>query len=380
VEQLEKELGRDLSSECGARFSSGWRATFLDRHADEIKKGHAHFLSRSRAELRREDVEKYFAMQGELRQAFSISPDLDFEFDETMVLAQARRGSKYVIIPKTSKFGVALEGSKSRHVTLGVCVRADGLTLEPLVILPIENLPGGVAARHYDVDFAGGASGWINGDILLDWVRKVLVPHVAATRKGRSKDAYPAMLRMDGHASRDNLQLWDLLAQHNIITHIYPSNATQVLSALDVHLFGPFKQVLLSHTGAWRMQGQDSDQWNRLLTAVMHAYGQTFGSSHVREAFAAVGLRPFDPQVVLRSSLLAVRPPPQRRVPKRVPRVPMSNVVVTREDVRNHKRAVLEEDARKREEARKNKKKSGKQTSHHRRSHHHHHHSKPHKK
>jgi hypothetical protein len=116
------------------------------------------------------------------------------------------------------------------HITLGVCVFADGSTANHLVIYPLKKLPPEVSEdllRTYsNYVFSGQPSGWISSEILENYLTKQVIPHFVAQRQ-KSGASHRGLLLVDGHASRINAELWQTFKDNDIDVMTFVSHASQ---------------------------------------------------------------------------------------------------------------------------------------------------------
>jgi len=83
--------------------------------------------------------------------------------------------------------------------------------------------------------FRSSESGWINGELYIDWF-KFFLQQIPAHR--------PVLLTQDGHASHISIELKELAKANDVHLLCLPSHTTHILQPLDVGVFKSFKSFL----------------------------------------------------------------------------------------------------------------------------------------
>ena len=222
-------------------------------------------------------------------------------YNETML--QPKDPKLKVLIRSSGKRPTNEELAKGEHITFGVCATADGSTLSPLVVLPLQTLPdlGQFVLRHYVI--TGNKSGWISSEIWKQWARAVLLPFVAKKRAVPNNSHERALLIIDGHSSHDDPETLDLLLQNKIGTIVLPAHSSSILQPLDLAPFSHFKSLLGTHfkprEGEPRHQQRD-----RLLRVAALCLDDSLTVLQITCGFSRAGIWPFSRQAPLESSLV----------------------------------------------------------------------------
>ena len=145
--------------------------------------------------------------------------------DETAVSTIERRVK--VIVPRQQKKVPKIDlQSYSHHITLIMCISADGTALPvPTVILPLSTLPQ-LGELCFSYNWSGSESGWITAAIWSQWITEVFIPYVQQKRTSYAKthniDAnnavseLPCLLYLDSHSSRLDEYAHKILEGSNI--------------------------------------------------------------------------------------------------------------------------------------------------------------------
>ena len=233
------------------------------------------------------------------------------------------------IVPRDWKYAPSLSvNEKLMHLTLIVCVSAEGCRTRHTLILPLKTFPSDLDPFITYFEWAGTAEGWITEDIFVGWVQKVLVPHVEAKRQHLNKPDARALLWLDGHTSRASSVALELMQSHNICCATIPGHTSHIVQPLDNGIFNIFKKELKrnfqlpdsSDTAAIRAELVKSS-----IMAIYHAMEPLT----IKAAFARTGLVPYKPELILNDPL-KVTPSPKKEIATSKTRgFSISNMVLT---------------------------------------------------
>jgi hypothetical protein len=240
---------------------------------------------------------------------------LIWNFDETM-LGWNEKTAK-VVVHCSNKQAVATDTKIVReHITIGLCVSANGGHMTPVVILPLVNLPPLPFDYSDFYAFAGQESGWMTLGIFTNWVREIFIPELEVVRKNK-KLTGKALLWVDGHSSRANAEAIRLLKDHNVELATFPSHTSHILQPLDNGVNRKFK-LLLQKLYRNRTKPQTLNESRVLLLDIArNALYDSFNPDTVKLAFRVTGLYPWDPTIVTKNKAkvndLAPPEPPKRQ-------------------------------------------------------------------
>ena len=199
----------------------------------------------------------------------------------------ARRGARCV-----HEVGGA---SDHQFITVNVCGNAAGLKLPPFILYKGKHLyntwtEGGPAAACYGVS----QSGWMEEANYLKWFEMqfhVAVKHLLETG--------PIVLFFDGHYSHMSISLIQTARRLGVHLFCLPPNTTHVLQPLDVGVFGPMKQQWRTILKDYKLTtGARNITKERFPGLVKQLWMRSITQEHLRAAFRAVGLVPFNPLAV----------------------------------------------------------------------------------
>lgn len=286
-----ERLGPDASTPC-----LSWVENFAKSH-DEIKALKSQDLEEARATAGcKQNLDDWFQRMSAEVHPESFPPALVFNMDETMVNVNGKKLTVYV--PRDTQKGLTLSQPAAAlvHMSLALCISADGRKAPPLIILPLQNFPIDLhlLAEETDYVWAGQANGWMTTAIFEEWVEKVFVPHVQHVRQTKQlSPSAKALLFLDSHESRKSLKAIELLQQANVVAVTLPAHTSHIMQPLDRGVHGYLKQWLVAHKR--RVYNTDLPT-QRFLTlallrdAIYHAANPTT----IKEAFRQTGLCPWN--------------------------------------------------------------------------------------
>lgn len=196
--------------------------SFINRHKDLISKRMCQNISRKRAAVSIEGVNRCFANL-ESAGLSNVPPENVVNYDETNfcdgpkgALMFYRKGTKHPQrVMNTSKTSVSVMFADS----------ASGALLPPYVVYKAEHLmnswvTGGPLCACYNRT----KSGWFDSYCFKDWFQKMMLPYFA----GLHSDA-PRVMIGDNLASYISADIIGLCEDHNIKFILLPPNSTHLL-------------------------------------------------------------------------------------------------------------------------------------------------------
>ena len=165
--------------------------------------------------------------------------------DETWITVDERKTK--VIVPREYKEASTIANNeKVMHITLVMCLCADGFPIPTTAILPLKHFPKDLQHQHDLFCWSGSESGWINEEIFEKWVEQVFVPVLNIKRLVYGKPNEPALLWLDGHSTRSSVKASAALAAANVVCVTIPAHTSHILQPLDCGVFRTFKSKLSS--------------------------------------------------------------------------------------------------------------------------------------
>jgi hypothetical protein len=246
----------------------------------------------------------------------NYSPGMIANFDETMIQCTAKRLT--VVGHAESKALFISKPSEMPHITLGVCVFADGSHAPHLVIYPLKKLPPEIDERflqtYPDTVFCSQPSGWISAEILENHLTKSVIAHFQAQRQ-KLGASHRGLLLVDGHASRINPKLWETFRDTDIDVMTFVSHASHVLQPLDLCVFGSFKERLrggMTYLKSLTLGQKRAAFMKRAFDSLYHALSPV----NIQTGFEKAGICPLDRDIPLGHSAVN-RDPDTPPIPNR---------------------------------------------------------------
>ena len=188
-------------------------------------------------------------------------------------------------------------GGASDHqfITVNACGNAEGLKLPPFILCKGKNLyttwtHGGPAGAVYSTS----QSGWMEEANYVNWFEKQFYPAVK-----HLLDTGPVVLFLDGHYSHMSINLIKRARALNIHLFCLPPNTTHLLQPLDVGVFGLMKQRWRAILKQYKLETKATNVTKQHFPGLIHKlWDSAFTPEHLKSAFRATGLVPFDPHVL----------------------------------------------------------------------------------
>lgn len=136
-------------------------------------------------------------------------------FDETML--QILKDRTNCLVPSSQRHAFVIQEDAQFHITFAMTIFADGTDCKPLLILPQLEFPQGLPTEliHF-CSWSGQSAGWISTEIWADWVKKTFIPEISNRRQKLGDLEAPALLLVDGHATRGHVETLELLKENKI--------------------------------------------------------------------------------------------------------------------------------------------------------------------
>lgn len=257
----------------------------------------------------KEHVSSWFKSAEALLNPSTCRPEFMFNMDETMVDASKR--STKVIVPRESlPLKLDCRENEGFHITLVLCVAADGTAMKPSIILPLKQFPlelEEIVGKFY---WAGQSNGWINGAIFKSWVIDAFIPYVNRRRMELNSPNERAILFVDSHESRRCPDALEALMDANVSLYTFPSHTSHFLQPLDCGINRAFKTKLRS----LKSEGPTNTLPQRrlqLLKKCARACHEALYDETIKKAWAISGLYPWDAEQVLTSPYVVDELPPE---------------------------------------------------------------------
>lgn len=244
-------------------------------------------------------------------------PSLIFNIDETM-LHPGKQQLK-VLVRAHSKKPIEQTMTKTKHISFGLCVAADGTYVKPLVIFSLKTLPKLSALAINFFAISGQENGWMTKEGYKEWLVQVFIPHVEEIRANLGNFNLRALLLIDGHNSRDQLLCSGLCAQFNIDVFCFVAHSSATCQPLDLGVNGVFKSLLAKEL-VLDPNETSNELRCRLLSLSVLCLVSVMTPLHILKGFSRTGIYPFSEGAPLKSELVrdpvalaAPPPPPQKK-------------------------------------------------------------------
>ena len=230
---------------------------------------------------------------------------LFFNADET----HCEIGTPRVVctVGETSRAQRIDEFEEALHITAMVTINAMGDNIKPLLILPNKNMPQDTLPFVVSgaIDISGSGNGWMNEEIFAEWAEAFISNVQSIRAKYQCNPNERAILILDGHDSRNQIEIMQKFKANFIDVVILPAHLTHILQPFDVAIGRPFKQRLTSCAAMLRSLIDGSDVTKRAcirieqIIAIIDGLRAAITITNCMHAFAACGFVPYDPGVVL---------------------------------------------------------------------------------
>ena len=243
---------------------------------------------------------EFFQEYQKLREEHNFIPELIFNIDETMVNLQ-RSKSKVVVFKNLPKVVVG-DDSKLEHLTLLLSIPAKGDAMKPHLIVPRLTMPPltDEILEYYDI--TGTSSGWIDGDILKQWIENQFLSQIYNIRLTKGLNQ-PALVILDNHTSRlsiDTTTMWDV---YKIKFLFIPPHTSHVIQPLDLCPNGTYKGLLPKNFKPKKGEYINLRR-NGVLSGSITALKTALSAHYVQSGWRRSGLFPFNPEMILKSGLV----------------------------------------------------------------------------
>ena len=281
-------LKRNVSCFPGNMPGWEWGKSFIERNISELSQKFAVNISRKRAVVNEEIVDKFF--ENYKKEVEGIPPQNIFNFDETGFHDIPSKGK--LLFRRSCRHPEKIENSSKSCFTVMFCGNASGEFLPPYIIFKgkqkwtdwIYNAPPGSRLNASD-------SGWMEQGIFDDWFQHHFLPF-ALKKEGRR------VIIGDNLTSHISLKTLQLCEENDISFICLPPNATHILQPLDVAYFSSLKKNWRDILSQWRKTPEGKKKqclpkgvFSGLLAKALNKGEQT-ASSNIIKGFEKCGLYP----------------------------------------------------------------------------------------
>lgn len=264
-----------------------WWADFRHRHQEELSLRRADKLDRGRARnANKEVISDYFQLlENTVENGIKDKSSRIYNCDESGM--QLDSTNDLVVAPRGAKHVYSQSMGTREHITVHVCICADGKVMPPMIIFA-KGFPGGPYAKDGPDKalYARSESGYMDGELYLEWFKKIFLKECSSER--------PVLLLQDGHKSHITTALIDL-ARREVILFNLPPHTTHVAQPLDKNIFKPLKVAFGTCLKSLTFARQDFVVAKRDFPRLFKdPFDQVCSPFHVKQSFHDAGICPFD--------------------------------------------------------------------------------------
>jgi hypothetical protein len=290
----------------GHQVSESWVSRFLDPHNDELTSQFTTSMDRQRHIADSGDKYKlyYDALRDKI-EFYKIEPAHTYNMDEKGFMVGAVGRQKRIFSKRQYKkkaFKQMLQDGNREWMSLIACVCADGSALPPGLIYAAEsqNIQStwveDVKVGEHMAFFGVSPSGWSNDGLGLARLQQVFQRFTASKARRKYR-----LLLLDGHGSHLTEEFLEFCHRHKILVGIYPPHSTHTLQPLDVVMFKPLSTAYSKKLGErlFKHKGLAPVKKSDFFSLFWDAWVASFTESNILSSFRAVGVSPFNPNVIL---------------------------------------------------------------------------------
>ena len=317
-------------------------------------------------------IEEYFEQMRKLRLQYNIPSDRIFNADETAIALSPNPPTSLGIKNK-SRVGRTKETRE--NLTMMATISSSGHAYSPLFVWrgktfnleQAEELPS-------EISVSATPKGYMTGEMYHKWMEKFIV-------EANITPTNPAMLIIDSHESRRNLDAIQLAMTSGLHIVTLPGKMTHLLQPLDKSIFKVFKQKyseavydIIETNGSMRLRTEKLTKMSAIQMAT-YAWREITTIERVKSSFEHVGIEPFAPNTtidkivnkdkrkskeltneelkeILKPTIIIER----NQTKKQVKRIQISNKVLTSGEILEQLKQKREQDAQNKQKQKRRKK------------------------
>ncbi|CAF3332606.1 unnamed protein product [Rotaria socialis] len=265
-----------------------WLKLFIKRHRTEVKWKKEEKMEKIRAQKFTEQTRKsWFSLLKStlIKLDLMDKPAQIFNCDETGFSDKTKR--QHVIVTSTTRHVFEKDGGGGKHHTTAlIAINAAGQVISPFIVYAGKTLmnvwcKGGPDGSRY--------AGWIDSCSFEYWLKEMFIPATAHLNR-------PVLLIMDGHNAHVNLNIINLMKQHNIACLILPPHCTHSLQPIDVVLFNNVKIDWCDIVKNYFKSGHKSIRNADIPRLMKRLFieKQSFSTTRIVSSFSRSGIWPFN--------------------------------------------------------------------------------------
>ena len=247
---------------------------------------------------------------------YRIKPFNMYNIDEKGFLMGVCNTMKRIVSIKQLKskklLGASQDGSRE-FLSLLATICADGSALPPALIYQgeshdlqdswLEDYDSSIDEAY----FAASPKGWTNEDLGILWLTG-LFERRTAKKAGLGR----RLLIVDGHSSHMNMRFIDACDERRIILAILPPHSTHRLQPLNLKIFSPLSTAYSQEIDRIIQSSQGFSKLTKrsFWSMFKPAWKKALTQANILSAFAAGGIYPLNPTIVLNQIKMKTPTPP----------------------------------------------------------------------
>lgn len=203
-----------------------------------------------------------------------------------------------VIAPTGAKHVYQVVCNNKQQITVMACMNANGDYMPPLIIYPGQRLRDTGMEGFPEAIYGVSNKGWMDSDLFLQFLQHFIA---FVTEKCIT---LPVLLFIDGYSTHISLEASKLCADNNIVLYCLLPNATHVLQACDIGLFGPMKAAWNKELKNWTMDNIGQIVNKSVFPSLFkRAWENVATVSNAAHGFTRSGLFPLCPENIDKTKL-----------------------------------------------------------------------------
>jgi len=230
-DDIRERAKENISGQPNLLYSNKWVKNFMKRHNLVLRKA-THRTLKNNMTVIKSKIDTFLKNVETFRNKWNYKDELIINFDETAIFFDFEVNTVEV---KGKKFVRTLQlGRQKQRLTCGVTICASGDLLPSLIIYNQKGILNCSENDYeHDMRFFYTQSGWINEDIFVTWLQKIIIPYVGRRR---------ALLVFDCYSSHVSKAFQKEIIKHdNLDILLIPGGLTYLLQPLDVSFNHSFK-------------------------------------------------------------------------------------------------------------------------------------------
>jgi len=272
-----------------------WPQKFMTRYL-EVKTAYIPPIDKERAMAQNPEIlSGWFNLYLQTKTTYEVDERDIYNMDEKGFMQGVIAKYKVMVSKYDKKKAYMTQCGNREWVSLIECVSMDGRSLPPWIIFKGKLIQKAWKEALKSGEITVSENGWTDNSIGYEWLQKGFGQETKSCQKGEYR-----MLLVDGHASHITTAAIQYCVDHKIILLCLPPHTTHLLQPLDVGIFSPLATAYKSHVQRiTRLGGSYHIDKVDFLKIYQLARYEAITPINIKKAWAASGLLPFSPELVL---------------------------------------------------------------------------------